>query len=174
MRWPSPIQRVDRPWLIYLPSVPTNRVGFAYLPPGSSRRARGGSCAISGRWYCQNLRPQRGEGRDGFRDVFGDVQLLMFLKSGGDTSWGNGSWNPIIYRGFIHPRWLFGISEPSNRIIQAINCGSWKLVRVWRTKTRCAMTSWGFFQPSEQWPKACVFFCCYYRGDKTTQLKYRN
>ena len=22
-----------------------------------------------------------------------------------------GSWNPIVYKGFIHPRWLFGISS---------------------------------------------------------------
>ena len=27
------------------------------------------------------------------------------LKSGKLTSWGKGSWNPIIYHGFIHPRW---------------------------------------------------------------------
>ena len=24
---------------------------------------------------------------------------------------------PIIYRGFIHPRWLFGISEPSTVVL---------------------------------------------------------
>ena len=29
--------------------------------------------------------------------------LLMVQKSDKLTSWGNGSWNPIIYDGFIHP-----------------------------------------------------------------------
>ena len=31
------------------------------------------------------------------------------LKAGKLTSWGTGSWHPIIYRGpYIHPRWLLG------------------------------------------------------------------
>ena len=29
------------------------------------------------------------------------------------TSWGEGSWNPHDFQGYIHPKWLFGISEPS-------------------------------------------------------------
>ena len=39
------------------------------------------------------------------------VLLLMVLKSGEPLE--VGSWNPIIFQGFVHPRWLFGISEPS-------------------------------------------------------------
>ena len=43
---------------IYLPAS----LAPGQTPPGSSRCARGGSCAISGRWYCTHLWPQRGEG----------------------------------------------------------------------------------------------------------------
>ena len=31
------------------------------------------------------------------------------LKSSEKTSWGNGSWNPIIYQGFIHPWWFLDV-----------------------------------------------------------------
>ena len=42
------------------------------------------------------------------------VILLMVQKSGKLTSWGRlVVYLPLFYRVFIHPRWLFGISEPT-------------------------------------------------------------
>ena len=59
---------------------------------------------ICGASYCHQLPSKKRQ-----------MILLMFLKSRGCTSWGNGSWNPIIYgQGFSTiPGGCFGISEPS-------------------------------------------------------------
>ena len=43
------------------------------------------------------------------------IHLDGFLKSGELTSWGKGSLSHYL-QGFIHPRWLLGISEPSTNL----------------------------------------------------------
>ena len=55
----------------------------------------------------------------------GNILLLMVQKSGKLTSWGKGSWNPIIYKVFVHARWLFGISDPSTELGRKLRWFSW-------------------------------------------------
>ena len=60
--------------------------------------------------------------------------LLMVQKSGKLTSWGNGRWNPIIYRGFIHFQggweWDFWTI---NSMMEWFECGSHHIPK-WKTK----------------------------------------
>ena len=53
--------------------------------------------------------------------------LLMVQKSGEKTSWGKGSWNPMIYRVWQNSRWLFEIASMKK------TPGCWLYKRGWNT-----------------------------------------